>query len=135
MCTWSLTLLSGSTVMVQRVGRMRDALSKLCVAAKPSTPAEREAGNGWPVRRRKSEHVAESADGGVAPDRALFISGLQPGKVTHQLLVQVGLIQLGSQQQHRLRVRGRGEKVVNRSKYLNSLFSDGGVGVCEAVDN
>lgn len=37
------------------------------------------------------------ADSGVAPDRALFVSGLQPGKVTHQLLVQVGLIQLGSQ--------------------------------------
>lgn len=42
------------------------------------------------------------ADGSVAPDWALFVFGLQPGKVTHQLLVQVGLIQLGSQQQHRL---------------------------------
>lgn len=42
------------------------------------------------------------ADGGVAPDRTLFISGLQPGEVTHQLLVQVGLVQLGSKQQHRL---------------------------------
>ena len=42
------------------------------------------------------------ADGGVAPDRALLVSGLQPGKVTHQLLVQVGLIQLGRHQQHGL---------------------------------
>lgn len=42
------------------------------------------------------------ADGGVAPNWTLFVSGLQPGKVTHQLLVQVGLIQLWSQQQHRL---------------------------------
>lgn len=39
---------------------------------------------------------------GVAPDRALFVSGLQPGKVAHELLVQVGLVQFGSQQQHRL---------------------------------
>lgn len=44
------------------------------------------------------------ADGGVAADWTLFISGLQPGKVPHQLLVQVGLIQFGSQQQHRLEV-------------------------------
>lgn len=49
------------------------------------------------------------ADGGVAPDWTLFISGLQAGKVTHQLLVQVGLIQLGSQQQHGLE-RKREEK-------------------------
>lgn len=43
------------------------------------------------------------ADGGVAPDRALLVSGLQSCKVTHQLLVQVGLVQFRSQQQHGLR--------------------------------
>lgn len=43
------------------------------------------------------------ADGGVAPDRALFVSGLQSCKVTHQLLVQVGLVQFRSEQQHGLR--------------------------------
>lgn len=42
------------------------------------------------------------ADGGVAPDWTLFVSGLQTGEVTHQLLVQVCLVQLGSQQQHGL---------------------------------
>lgn len=42
------------------------------------------------------------ADGGIAPDWALFVSGLQSCKVTHQLLVQVGLVQFRSQQQHGL---------------------------------
>lgn len=42
------------------------------------------------------------ADGGVAADWALLVSGLQSCKVAHQLLVQVGLVQLGSHQQHRL---------------------------------
>lgn len=55
------------------------------------------------------------ADGGVAPDRALFVSGLQPGKVTHQLLVQVGLVQLGSQQQHRLEGRNGEELWLQRT--------------------
>lgn len=40
--------------------------------------------------------------GGVAPDRTLLISGLQPGEVSHQLLVQVALVQFRSQQQHGL---------------------------------
>lgn len=43
------------------------------------------------------------ADGGVAPDWALFVSGLQSCKVTHQLLVQVGLVEFRSQQQHGLK--------------------------------
>lgn len=42
------------------------------------------------------------ADGGVATNWALVISGLQTGKLTHQFLVQVALIQLRSQKQHRL---------------------------------
>ncbi len=96
------------------------------------------------------------ADGGVAPDWALFVSGLQPGKVTHQFLVQVGLIQLGSQQQHGLERLKKTEElwlqqpdniqytnnetswsvvVFKHAKYLNSLFSDCRVGVCEAVNN
>lgn len=42
------------------------------------------------------------ADSGVTPDWTLFVSGLQTSEVTHELLVQVGLIQFGSQQQHGL---------------------------------
>lgn len=49
------------------------------------------------------------ADSGVAPDWALFISGLQTSKVTHELLVQVSLIQFGSQQQHGLEFREEGK--------------------------
>lgn len=48
------------------------------------------------------------AHGGVAADRALLVSGLQSGEVTHELLVQVGLVQFGRQQQHRLQPPGRG---------------------------
>lgn len=53
------------------------------------------------------------ADGGVTPDRALFVSGLQPGEVTHQLLVQVGLVQLGSKKQHRLEGEKQKQRRVN----------------------
>lgn len=124
------------------------------MAAKPRTPAEREAGNGSFVAREKAEtrtrcrvwkdkcsvsnghwfcfslcvffllfllklkllHDADifypgievggnlaQADGGVATDRALFVSGLQSCEVTHQILVQVGLVQFRSQQQHGLK--------------------------------
>lgn len=98
------------------------------------------------------------ADSGVATDWALFISGLQPGKMTHQFLVQVGLIQLGSQQQHRLETEKKKQRRIFATEgwqqsqvicnnttwfvvmfivanYLNGLFPDGRVGVCEAVNH
>lgn len=64
-------------------------------------------------------------DCGVASDRALFVSGLQPGKVTHQLLVQVGLIQLGSEQQHRLEEeqRKRGKSSSSGAQVIFNNFS------------
>lgn len=46
------------------------------------------------------------ANGGVAADGTLIIFRLQSCKVTQELLVQVGFIQLGSQQKHRLQ-RGK----------------------------
>lgn len=45
------------------------------------------------------------ADSGVAADGALVVTSLQPGKVAHQLLVQVCLIQLGRQKKHGLQGR------------------------------
>ena len=65
------------------------------------------------------------ADSGVTPDWALFISGLKPGKVTHELLVQVGFIQFGSQQQHRLERREKGERWLQQAEniqYTRQIF-------------
>lgn len=46
------------------------------------------------------------ADGSVAANGALFILGLQPREMLHQLHIEVGLVQLWGQKQHGLQGGG-----------------------------
>jgi len=53
-------------------------------------------------RRVEISSELSETDGGVGPDRSLVVSRLQSCKVLHQFVVQVVVVQLGSEQQHPL---------------------------------